>query len=121
MQLVNGAPKVVGDDPGKTVVDFGYDESGKFYDFAGSVEELAEFCAQQGARLDACFDGDGEESDDFWRIDVTDNKVTHQDAAVVYDDGQAALRAEGWQVAHDQFCTHAAKSIGLCHKNPYRS
>jgi hypothetical protein len=95
--LVNGIPTVVGNDPGKTQVDFGYEESGKFYNFPDAVTALTNLCIKEKALFNATFDGDGEESEDFWRITVVDNVVDQAHGEISFpdpDDEKAKLRSK---------------------------
>lgn len=86
VQLVNGTPTVVGNDPGRTLVRFGYDDSGKFYDFHDQLDQLAQLCARNSVMLNCEFDGDGEESHDFWKARVTDNQLEISQGQIAFDD-----------------------------------
>lgn len=89
----DGSVGVVGTDPGKTKVDFGVDDSVKGYNFSESVQALADLCAREGSVLEAVFEGDGEESDDFWKLDVTNNQLTHIQGQVSFpDDADAVMK-----------------------------
>lgn len=75
---------MVGQTSGTTVFEFGIDESFKAYDFDAAVGRLVGLAERLGYKVDGSFDGDGEESDDFWRLSIRDNKMTTERGEIVY-------------------------------------
>lgn len=115
--IVDGQVAVVGTNPGRTVVEFGYHDGVKAYDFPEVTERLAQLCEKEGAVFNALFYGDGEESDDYWRLDVTNNQVKQEESERMFASDLAECRSEAWQLAHDQLC-HYGRNCST-HKNPY--
>jgi len=106
---------VVGDNPGSTTVEFGYDENIKAYDFTEHVNRLVDLVETQGSVVNATFTGDGEESDDFWQVNIKDNKVTVESGEIIYPSDLLDLKAQAWRQGHDEACT----AMACLHKNPY--
>lgn len=84
VQIINGVITVVGKTPGHTEIALAFDESIKGYDFAEWVEKIAKKCIELNLVMDGCFEGDGEESNDMWRLDITNNQLTQEAAQVIY-------------------------------------
>lgn len=84
VQLVNGVITVVGKTPDVTEVGLNFDESIKAYDFRDAVTLLVGRAKDLGHRVDGAFYGDGEESDDFWRIGVDNNVISSEGGEIVY-------------------------------------
>ena len=97
--LVNGVVTVIPGHkiPGYTHIKVGFDESIKAYDFDSQVQTLVDELDQLGYQVNGNFDGDGEESDDFWRLDIQGNVVTSKKAIIRFDDPLDEIRARAAQ------------------------
>lgn len=96
VQIIDGQITVVGETAGHSVIDFAFDESVKAYDFHEKLAELVDYAKGLGYTVNGSFDGDGEESEDFWRSYVINNVVTTEQGEVSYPSEQYwAIRQRG--------------------------
>jgi len=116
VQMVNGQITVVGNNPGETIVHFGYDDSIKGYDFQDHVARLLAFVAAEGSVANGQFYADGEETDDNWRIVVENNAYGEERGEILFPSDVRSHKADAWWAAHQTMC-----SMDPCptHKNPY--
>lgn len=101
VQLVNGQITVVGQNPGVTKVDFRYDDSVKAYDFDERLNELLDWVKTNGAKINGYFNGDGEESEDFWRVEIRDNIAKTEGGSIVYPSERLEPIAERGRDKHN--------------------
>lgn len=84
VQIVDGEIKVVGKTAGSTEFDFAIDESFKAYDIDAHIELFRDVAKSLGYVVNGQLDGDGEESDDFWRTRIVDNKIIAEGGSITY-------------------------------------
>jgi hypothetical protein len=98
VQLINGIITVVGQSAGHTDVNLNFDESIKAYDFEDHVNRLVGRAKSLGHQADGAFYGDGEESEDFWRLGVDNNALSTESGEIVYpSDRYYEIAARGKQ------------------------
>jgi len=88
VQIINGQITVVGQTAGHSQVDIAFEESVKAYDFDGQVQTLVETAKKHGHTVNGQFDGDGEESEDFWRVNIVNNKIIAESGSIVFPSDQ---------------------------------
>lgn len=106
VEILEGTIHVVGDVADKTLVNFAYDDSVKAYNFESDIEDLIKLCKENGSTFNAEFEGDGEESRDFWRITVVNNLFNRDGSDVVYENELAQLR-------HDNRLTNQLRILAV--------
>lgn len=84
VRIVNGEITVVGKTAGYTQVVLRYEGSVKAYDFDERLDSLIKWVKSQGAAVDGTFYGDGEESQDFWRVSIENNVPSTEHGVIVY-------------------------------------
>lgn len=84
VQIVDGEIKVVGKTAGSTEFDFAIDESFKAYEIDSHIQLLRDTAQGLGYVVNGQLDGDGEESDDFWRTLIVNNKIIAEGGTITY-------------------------------------
>lgn len=96
VQIVGGRITVVGTAPSFTRAKIRWDESVKGYSFDEDLTKFTGWLTSRNVKANGFFDGDGEESDDFWRATVRDNVVTQERGEIIYpSERYAHLLARG--------------------------
>lgn len=84
VKLINGVITVVGQSSGCTEVGLASYESMKAYNFDEHVRKLVDKAKALGHVVNGAFYGDGEESEDFWRLGVEANVIFTEGGQIIY-------------------------------------
>lgn len=116
LALVNGQVTVIAGPGtvGSTEILLTMEESVRAYDFSEKVHEMVDELAKLGYKVNGAFDGDGENSDDFWRLNIADNTIQAMDGEIVFDRyeelRERGKNGHGWVIPRDD--TNTAKCGG---------